>query len=75
LHTVVFETPKYKLHLASSEPNGFLQVYTPLKKNIVAIEPCTGLSNSFNNKIGLKILDPKAVFDITWSIGLKTKLL
>jgi len=65
---VVFETPKYKLHLSSSEPNSFLQVYTPPKKNTIAIEPTTGVSNSFNNKIGIKTLDPKAVFDITWSL-------
>lgn len=69
---VIFETPNYKLHLTSSEPNGFLQVYTPPIKNIVAIEPCTGVSNSFNNNIGLRTLDPKAEFDITWFIKLDT---
>lgn len=66
--TVLFNTPKYKLSLASSEPNSFLQIYTPPKKNTIAIEPTTGVSDSFNNDIGLKVLKPKQRFGITWSL-------
>lgn len=69
---LVFETPKYKLQISSSEANSFLQVYTPPKKNTIAIEPTTGVSNSFNNKIGLKILEPNEVYDITWSLKVDT---
>jgi len=28
----------------------------PPKKNVIAIKPTTGISNSFNNEIGLKNL-------------------
>lgn len=66
--SVVFKTPTYNLSLASSEANSFLQIYTPPKKNTVAIEPTTGVSDSFNNDIGLKVLKPKQRFDITWSL-------
>lgn len=65
---VVFDTPQYKLYLSSSEADSFLQAYTPPKKNIIAIEPTTGVSDSFNNKIGLKFLDSKDSFDITWKL-------
>ena len=67
-NNVIFKTPAYSLNLSSSEPNSFLQVYTPPKKNTIALEPTTGVSNSFNNKIGLKVLKPNNVFDITWSL-------
>lgn len=65
---VVFETPNYKLYLSSSDSNNFLQAYTPPKKNIIAIEPTTGVSNSFNNKIGLRFIESNDTFDITWSL-------
>lgn len=65
---IIFTTPNYKLELISSQPDGFLQVYTPPKANMVAIEPTTGVSNSFNNNIGLKTLQPKEVFKIKWSL-------
>lgn len=65
---VTFETPKYKLDIMASESNSFLQVYTPPKKNTIAIEPTTGVSNSFNNSIGLKVLEPKAAYKITWNL-------
>jgi aldose 1-epimerase len=57
--------------LDTSEPNGFLQVYTPPKANVVAIEPTTGVSNSFNNKIGLKTLEPNKIFEIKWSLKIQ----
>ena len=69
---VVFKTPDYTLYLSSSEPQSFLQVYTPPKTDAIAIEPTTGGSNSFNTKIGLKTLMPKTTYNITWSLKLKT---
>jgi aldose 1-epimerase len=63
---VVFKTPQYNLQLSSSEPNSFLQIYMPPKKNTIAIEPTTGVSNSFNNHIGLKVLKPNTEFHVTW---------
>ena len=69
---VMFETPNYKLNLSSSEADSFLQAYTPPKEHIIAIEPTTGVSNSFNNKLGLKFLEPKEAFDITWTLKIHT---
>ena len=65
---VEFETPKYRLEITTSEKNSFLQVYTAPKENIIAIEPTTGISNSFNNKIGLKILAPNEENEVNWKL-------
>ncbi|WP_034041388.1 aldose 1-epimerase [Wocania ichthyoenteri] len=66
--TIKFNTPEYQFLLKSSEENNFLQVYTPPKENIIAIEPTTGVSNSFNNQIGLKVLEPNASYKIEWRL-------
>ena len=67
-NTIAFNTPDYVLNLKSNSENSFLQVYTPPKKNVIAIEPITGISNSFNNKIGLKTLAPNQEFEIGWQL-------
>lgn len=68
---VIFNTPKYQLQMASSTENNFLQAYTPPKLNTIAIEPTTGVSDSFNNHIGLKILDANDTYNINWSLKIK----
>ena len=65
---IEFVTPKYKMELSSSDSNSFLQLYTPKTKNTIAIEPTTGISNSFNSEIGLKILQPKEEYQISWKL-------
>lgn len=65
---VLFKTPKYNLTLVSSAKNNFLQAYTPPKKNTIAIEPTTGVSNSFNNNIGLQVLKANETYAITWQL-------
>lgn len=65
---VWFETPNYKLNLSSSQADSFLQVYTPPKENVIALESTTGVSNSFNNKLGLKFLERGKTFEITWTL-------
>ena len=67
---IQFNTPKYQLLISSSVKNNFLQAYTPPKKNIIAIEPTTGVSDSFNNEIGLKILNPNETYNINWSLSI-----
>ncbi|WP_418602876.1 aldose 1-epimerase [Hwangdonia sp.] len=66
--TVKFNTPTYQFVIESSEENNFLQVYTPPKENIIAIEPTTGVSDSFNNQIGLKVLKSNASYHIEWRL-------
>ena len=65
-----FNTPDYKLLISASSKENFLQIYTPPKKNTIAIEPTTGVSDSFNNKIGLQILKPNAVYQLSWHVKL-----
>ncbi|MDO5972051.1 aldose 1-epimerase [Flavivirga aquimarina] len=65
---VTFHTPKYQLTIESTGKDNFLQVYTPPKLNTIAIEPTTGVSDSFNNKIGLEVLDANAIYNITWNL-------
>ncbi|EZH75050.1 hypothetical protein ATO12_10005 [Aquimarina atlantica] len=66
-----FNTPDYCLMLESSSEENYLQVFTPEKRNIIALEPKTGPSNSFNNKLGLSILNPKETYKINWKIKLQ----
>lgn len=63
-----FFTPNYNFLMTSSETDNFLQLYTPPHANTIAIEPTTGVSDSFNNGIGLKILDPQTFYEINWNI-------
>ncbi len=58
-NTVTFSTPDYKVEITQNSVNSFLQLYTPKDIPAIAIEPMTGVSNSFNNKIGLQVLEPK----------------
>lgn len=70
---VKFFTPKYDLVLKSSEKESFLQLYTPMNTNAIAIEPMTGVSDSFNNKIGLKKLSSGQSYSIEWQVSIKIK--
>lgn len=63
-----FETPQYRLSLKSSEKISFLQLYTPSHPNAIAIEPTTGISDSFNNGIGLQTLKSNDSFHIHWNL-------
>ena len=65
-----FETPNYSINLNSSSNKNYFQIYTPNELNAIAIEPMTGPSNSFNNNLGLKILNPNETYSIDWKIKL-----
>lgn len=70
---VSFSTSKYNLQITSNTENNFLQLYTPKNLPIIAIEPMSGISNSFNNLIGLKALNPQKTDGITWSLDIDIK--
>lgn len=70
---VKFNTPKFQLIIDSSAKNNFLQAYTPPKLNTIAIEPTTGVSDSFNNKIGLEILNPDELYKVKWGLKIINK--
>ena len=65
-----FNTPDYSLLINASSKENFLQIYTPLRTNTIAIEPTTGVSDSFNNKIGLQTLKPNETYNVTWNVKL-----
>ena len=44
-----------------------------MNTNAIAIEPMTGVSDSFNNKIGLKELSPGQCYGIEWQVNIKIK--
>jgi len=67
---VVFKTPNYNLQFNATGNTNFIQAYTPPKANTIAIEPTTGVSDSFNNNIGLQVLKPNDTYSITWSLKL-----
>ncbi len=67
-NTVLFNTPDFELALQSTSQNKFFQIYTPPIANTIALEPCTGVSDSFNNGIGLQVLAPNEQSDDIWSL-------
>lgn len=67
---VIFSSPQYKIEMTQSGKNNFLQLYTPGNLPLIAIEPMTGISNSFNNKIGLQVLESQSTYAIYWSLRL-----
>ncbi|PHR72847.1 MAG: aldose 1-epimerase [Lutibacter sp.] len=69
-NSVSFKTPEYNILINSSSDENYLQVYTPSIKNNIAIEPKTGPANSFNNKLGLQVLNPNEIYNINWKIKL-----
>ncbi|WP_051238704.1 aldose 1-epimerase [Gaetbulibacter saemankumensis] len=71
--TITFNTPAYSFDLKSSDEENFLQMYTPPHANTIAIEPTTGVSDSFNNGMGLKTLGPNEAYEINWTLELKSK--
>lgn len=71
---IEFLTPNYSLVMHSSLPHLFLQLYTPEKSDVIAIEPMTGAVNSFNNKKGLQIIEAGGVYAVSWSLIIETSM-
>lgn len=75
-NTIKFITPTYQIQIATDQIENYLQIYTPKNSSIIAIEPMTGISNSFNNKIGLQTLEPHNKYELKWNVNfskIKTK--
>ncbi|TXD54126.1 MULTISPECIES: aldose 1-epimerase [unclassified Polaribacter] len=65
---VSFTTATYKIEISSDSKKNYLQLYTPKDRPIIAIEPMTGVSNTFNNKIGLQVLEPEKTYVLNWNL-------
>jgi aldose 1-epimerase len=68
---VLFQNGHRCLEIFFPKADNYLQVYTPNDENYLAIEPMTGISDSFNNKIGLQILEPQRSMSRVWKIYLR----
>lgn len=68
---VIFNTPGYKMTLESSAEENYFQMYTPPVANTIALEPVTGISDSFNNKLGLLELKAGTKNEVNWKITLE----
>lgn len=66
--TVAFTTPEYKLEVKTDTQENYLQLYTPENRNEIAIEPMTGISDSFNNGQGLQILNSGECYSVKWTL-------
>ena len=69
--SVIFNTPGYKMTIESSAKENYFQMYTPPRANTIALEPVTGISDSFNNKMGLLELQAGAKSEVNWKITLE----
>lgn len=67
---IEFITPSYQLKITSDAAQSYLQMFTPPHRLLIAIEPMTGISNSFNNGIGLQVLAPAKTYEITWHLSI-----
>jgi aldose 1-epimerase len=68
-NSIEFTTPQYVMRIKSSAKDNFLQLYTPSDPNKIAIEPMTGVCDSFNNKMGLQVIHPHEQFDLEWDVS------
>ena len=71
-NTAAVKTNERIIELQFPKGDNYLQVYTPADKEYVAIEPMTGISNSFNNSIGLQILKPTKSISKKWILHIKS---
>jgi aldose 1-epimerase len=69
---IVFKTPDYDMEMTASSEDNYLQMYIPPKANTIAIEPTTGVSDSFNNGMGLQELQPNDIYNLEWAIKIIT---
>ena len=70
-NTIGFKTPNYQLEISTNQIENYVQLYTPENLPLIAIEPMTGVSNSFNNNIGLQVLQPNTSFSLKWNVKIK----
>jgi aldose 1-epimerase len=64
-------TDKYTISISGKPKSDYLQIYAPPNEKRLAVEPMTGISDSFNHKRGIHILKPNHTKKETWTISLK----
>ncbi len=69
---IEFYTPDYKIEIEGTSKSNFFQIYTPPNEKRIALEPMTGVSDSFNHKKGIQVLKPNEQKSETWTITYKS---
>ncbi len=62
---------KQKITIKGKPKSDYLQIYAPPGEKRLAIEPMTGISDSFNHKRGIHILKPYQEKSETWTVTFK----
>ncbi len=70
---VELHTTDYAVSISGKPKSEYLQIYAPPNEKRLAVEPMTGISDSFNHKRGIHILKPNQSKKETWSINYITK--
>lgn len=68
-----FQNENYVLTITPDEAYPYLQLYTPDHRKSIAIENISGAPDSFNNKIGLHIMQPQSIWRLKTSYQLLRK--
>ena len=66
--TVDFHNNGHKISIEGKPKSKYLQLYAPPGEDRLAIEPMTGISDSFNHKRGVYILKPGQEKSETWKV-------
>ncbi len=69
--TVEHYTNDYTISISGKPKSNYLQIYAPPKEKRLAVEPMTGISDSFNHKRGIHILKPNHTKKETWCVSFK----
>jgi aldose 1-epimerase len=73
---IIIRNPKsgfgYKIWMETGKNKyNYLQIYTPLSRKSIAIEPMTCIPDAFNNKTGLNVLGAGKSTSVSWGITIK----
>ena len=69
----ILENVKYKVVITPDNNYPYLQIYTPPHRKSIAIENLSGAPDSFNNKMGLHIMQPHETWTLTTQYQLFAK--
>lgn len=67
------ENKQYQLIIKPSEAYPYLQIYTPDNRKSIAIENLSAAPDCFNNKIGLHIMQPQELWELSTCYQLNKK--
>jgi len=69
---MMFKTPDYHIQINSFLEKNYVQIFTPSERSSIAIEPITAPPNSFNHKLGLRVLNSDENYTAIWKVSLKS---